>query len=119
MSTGRILSNGEKRALYRDGFIVVRGAAEQNLIDKALARIKSAAKGEDLGPTPEMTDLVNASDVTSILNEAMGEFDPPSRCQIGALKKTEPGDFFNSLGYRHRDQPYYGAQVHMDGLLPI
>ena len=119
MSTGRILSNDEKRALYRDGFIVVRGAAEQNLIDKALARIKSAAKGEDLGPTPEMTDLVNASDVTSILNEAMGEFDPPSRCQIGVVKKTEPGDFFNSLGYRDKDQPYYGAQVHMDGLLTI
>ena len=119
MTTGRILSDDEKRALYRDGFIVVRGAAEQNLIDKALARIKSAAKGEDLGPTPEMTDLVNASDVTSILNEAMGEFDPPSRCQIGVLKKTEPGDFFNSLGYRDKDQPYYGTQVHMDGLLTI
>ena len=119
MSTGRILSNDEKRALYRDGFIVVRGAAEQNLIDKALARIKSAAKGEDLGPTPEMTDLVNASDVTSILNEAMGAFDSPSRCQIGVVKKTEPGDFFNSLGYRDMDQPYYGAQVHMDGLLTI
>ena len=35
------------------------------------------------------------------------------------LKKTESGYFFNSLGYRDKDQPYYGAQVHMDGLLTI
>lgn len=119
MSIGRVLSNDEKRILYRDGFIVVRGAVEQSLVERALRRIKSALKGEDLGPTRVMTDLVNGSDVTSILNEAMGPFDPPSRCQIGVVKKTTPGDFFNSLGYRDRDQPYYGAQVHMDGLLTI
>ena len=119
MSTGRVLSNDEKRILYRDGFIVVRGAVEQSLVERALRRIKSALKGEDLGPTRVMTDLVNGSDVTSILNEAMGPFDPPSRCQIGVVKKTTPGDFFNSLGYRDSAQPYYGAQVHMDGLLTI
>ena len=119
MSKGKILNNEEKRTVYQDGFIIVRGAVEQTLVERARARIKSAEKGQDLGPTSEMTDLVNASEVTAILNDVMGEFDPPSRCQIGVLKKTEPGDFFNNLGYRDKDQPYYGAQVHMDGLLTI
>ncbi len=119
MSTGRTLTDDEKRTLYRDGYIVVKKAVSVDLVERARARIRSANKGEDLGPTVEMTDLVNASDLTSVLNEAMGEFDAPSRCQVGVIKKTAPGEFFNSLGYRDRDQPYYGAQVHMDGLLTI
>ena len=119
MSTQRTLSVNEKITLYRDGFIVLKGAVRGELVDRARERMKGATKGEDLGPSSEMTDLVNASDVTPVLREVMGEFDPPSRCQVGVIKKAEPADFFNSLGYRDRDQPYFGAQVHMDGLLTI
>lgn len=66
-----------------------------------------------------MTDLVNASSITPILNEVMGEFDPPSTCQVGILKRTAPGDHFNNLGYRDRDMPHYGATIHMDGNITV
>lgn len=119
MSRTNVLSDEEKRTLYRDGYVVIRGAVEDRLVDAALERIKRAERGEDLGPTREMTDLVNASSITPILREAMGEFDPPSRCQVGVIKRREPGDHFNNLGYRDRDQPYFGAESHMDGLCTI
>jgi hypothetical protein len=109
----------QKQDLYRDGYLVLKNAVSQGLVDRALARIKRAEKGENLGPTPEMTDLVNASSITPILHEAMGMFDPPTTCQIGVRKVAPPGDHFNSLGYRDRDQPYYGAESHMDGLITI
>ena len=73
----RILTNEEKRQFYRDGYFIVKGAISKELVDAALARIKSANKGENLGPTKEMLDLVNASDVTPVLNDMMGDFDAP------------------------------------------
>ncbi len=39
----------------------------------ALRRIRAAKKGENLGPDKAMTDLVNASSITPILHEAMGQ----------------------------------------------
>lgn len=115
----RILTNEEKRQFYRDGYFIVKGAISKELVDAALARIKSANKGENLGPTKEMLDLVNASDVTPVLNDMMGDFDAPVVCQVGVLKRREPGDHYNNLGYKDKDMPYYGAEVHMDGLITI
>ena len=109
----------QKRALYRDGYVVVPNAVAPELVDAALARIRRAKKGESLSGEREMTDLVNASSVTPVLHEVMGRFDPPTHCQIGVNKRSEPGDHFNNLGYRDRDMPYYGAQTHMDGLITI
>lgn len=109
----------QKRSLYRDGFVIIPKAVSKELVDAALARIKRAEKGENLGSTKEMTDLINASSVTPILNEAMGQFDPPIVCQVGVLKKREAGDHFNNIGYRDRDMPYYGAETHMDGSITI
>ncbi len=109
----------QKRALYRDGYIVLRNAVSEELVAAALARIKSAEKGENLGPTREMTDLVNASSITPILNEAMGQFDPPIVCQIGVLKPRQPGEHFNNVGYRDKDMPYYGAETHIDGMITM
>ena len=109
----------QKRTLYRDGYIVLKNAVSEELIDTARARIKAAKRGENLGGDAAMTDLVNASTVTPILNDVMGAFDPPTACQVGVIKPTEPSDRFNSLGYRDRDMPYYGAQIHMDGSITI
>jgi hypothetical protein len=111
----RTLSDEEKQSLYRDGYIIVRNAVPSALVDAALARIKAAKKGENLGGTPEMTDLVNASAITPILHEAMGYFDPPVTCQVGVKKVTASGDHFNQLGYRERDQPYFAAEPYVDG----
>jgi hypothetical protein len=114
-----ILSTEQKRQLYRDGFVILKNAVSKELVDAARARIKNAAKGENLGGAREMTDLVNASSITPILNEAMGQFDPPTACQVGVLKPRAPGEQFNNLGYRDKDMPYYGAEVHMDGNITI
>lgn len=113
------LSIEEKRTLYRDGYVIVKQAVQPELVAAARARIKSAGKGENLGGSREMTDLVNASMITPILHDAMGRFDPPTACQVGVLKRRQPGDHFNNLGYRDRDMPYYGAESHMDGLCTI
>ena len=113
------LTPEQKRALYRDGYVVVKNAVSPELVEAALQRIRDANKGENLGGTKEMTDLVNASSVTPILHEAMGQFDAPLTCQVGVRKASEPGDHFNNLGYRERDMPYYAAESHMDGLCTI
>jgi hypothetical protein len=109
----------QKRQLYRDGYVILKSAVPRALVDAARGRIKSASKGENLGGMKEMTDLVNASSITPILNEAMGEFDPPSLCQVGVLKPRAPGEHYNNVGYPDKDMPYYGAEVHMDGNITI
>ena len=114
-----VLSAEQKRSLYRDGYVVLKRAVSQDLVQRALDRIKRAKKGENLGPEPEMTDLVNASTITPILHDAMGYFDPPVTCQIGVRKQAPPGNHFNNLGYRDRDMPYYGAESHVDGSMTI
>ncbi len=105
----------QKRDLYHDGFLVLKKVIPDELVEASLDRIKRAKKGENLGGEKEMTNLVNASPLTPILHEAMGYFDPPVHCQVGVIKQTQPGEHFNSLGYKDKDMPYYGAQVHMDG----
>lgn len=109
----------QKRSLYRDGYIIVKNAVSKELVEAARARIRSASKGENLGTTKEMTDLVNASSITPILHEAMGQFDAPIACQVGVVKKREPGEHFNNVGYRDKDMPYYGAETHTDGSITI
>ena len=109
------LSIEQKHDLYRNGYIVLKNVISMELIEAALKRISKAKKGENLGGEKEMTDLVNASLLTPILLEIMGQFDPPIYSQVGVLKKTEPGDHFNNLGYKDKDMPYYGEQIHMDG----
>jgi hypothetical protein len=113
------LTDDQKRTLYRDGYIIIRKAVSDKLVDAALNRIKNAKKGENLGREKAMTDLVNASSLTPILHDAMGQFDPPISCQVGVRKRSEPGEHFNNLGYREKDQPYYAAESHMDGLCTI
>ena len=113
------LTLAQKRDLHRDGYVVLKSAVSEELVDAALQRIRDAKKGENLRSEKAMTDLVNASSITPILNEAMGEFDPPIACQIGVRKVTKPGEHFTSIGYREKDMPYYAASTHVDGLLTI
>ncbi len=39
----------EKRTLYRDGYIILRNAVSEDLVEAALWRIRAAKKGENLG----------------------------------------------------------------------
>ena len=114
-----VLTLEQKPNLYRDGYVVVRHAVSSELVEAALARIRIAKKGENLGPEKAMIDLVNASTITPILTEVMGTFDAPIACQVGVRKVSQPGEHFNNVGYRDKDMPYYGAETHMDGSITI
>ena len=71
-----------------------------------------------------MTDLVNKSPVTPMLEEVMGKFQAPTHCQVAWKPVTETqatgegyyGGSYNVSGYKEKDQPYYGAWLHHDGL---
>jgi len=113
------LSPEQKRMLYRDGYIVLKHAVSEEQADAACTRINEAKQGEYVGSDKAILDLINASSITPILNEAMGKFDPPIACQVGILPVTKPGDRFTNLGYQDKDLPYYGAGTHMDGSITI
>ena len=114
-----VLTLEQKRMLYHDGYIVLKNAVSEEQADAALTRISEAKKGEYIGREEVIVDLINASSITPILNEVMGEFDPPIACQVGVIPVTKPGDRFTNLGYRDKDLPYYGAGTHMDGSITI
>lgn len=107
------LNDDEKRAFYRDGFIVLQDIVPEELITTAQKRYKP---GEDLTHATEYTDLINKSPLSPILHEVMGEFDPPTGTRhIVRPKGQKPGEHYAPLGYRDKDLPYYGADLHMDG----
>ena len=72
-----------------------------------------------LGYDSRMTDLINNSSLDSILSEAIGNFDPPRACHVAVRESSEPSKQFNNVGYRDEETRYYGASIHMDGLLSI
>ena len=109
----------QKRDFYRDGYMILKNVVPQDMVDAARSRIESRKEGENLAKAQQMTDLVNATAVTPILNEAMGRFDPPIAAQVGVTPVSKPDEHFNSLGYRDQDMPYYGAQTHVDGNITI
>ena len=113
------LSGEEKMALFKDGYIIVRNAVREELVDAALDAVENNKEGGYAGSRKELTNLVKASSITPILHEAMGYFDPPKTSQIGFLPVREPGNHFNNLGYRDHDMPYYGAESHVDGSMTI
>ena len=108
--TMNALTLEQKESLYRDGYIIVKNAVESTVVDAALDRLRKPVEGEYAGSRRELTDLVNASSVTPILHDAMGYFDPPIVCQVGVLPVRKPSERFNNLGYREKDQPYFGAE---------
>ena len=118
----------QKRQLFHDGYIVLKGAVPGGLVEAAQARIEAAEKGptgtspvfrprdESLSPAAELTDLVNKSTVTPILTEVMGTFDLPSRVHVGVNPISEPHVDFTAAGYREKDLPYFGCRLHAEGL---
>ena len=61
------------------------------------------------GMRPELTNLINESKFTPVLNSLIGAFDPPITTHVGILPvaTTPPSE---------KDMPYFNAGVHMDGL---
>jgi len=115
----RFLTLEEKRALYRDGYIILKGAVSKEITQAARQRLKAAKKGDNLGAARELTDLVNESNLTPILHDLMGYIDPPRRCQVGVLPPRKPSRAFLPIGYRDKDVPYFGSSMHIDGSCTI
>lgn len=113
------LTLAQKRDLHRDGYVIVRGAISPAQLEQTRARIRAAQKGESLAMDRTMTDLVNASSVAPMMRDALGDFDPPTVCHIAFNKPREATTRFNSLGYRDCDMPYYGSNLHAEGLCSI
>ena len=113
------LTLAQKQGLYRDGYVILRNAISSDMVEAALTCLRNSENGELPYKEKAMTDLVNASSVTPILNEAMGQFDPPIAAQIGVLPVVKPSESFNERGYRDMDMPYYGAVLHVDGQISV
>lgn len=106
----------QKRQLFHDGYIILKNAVPQKLVDAAQTRIETARPGEHLIRASGLTDLVNKSSVTQILHDTMGQFDAPTRVQAGVTRQSPPGDQFTALGYQDKDLPYFGHGLHAEGL---
>ncbi len=119
MSSRTSLTLEEKQFLKCEGYVIVRNAVSRDLVEAAQARIKRAEKGESLASDAAMTDLINRSTVTPILNDVMGQFDPPTQCQVAITKISQPSERFTPPGYRDKDVPYHGDALHMDGSITI
>ena len=115
----RTLTPAERLDLFRDGYVVLKGAVSQSQVHAALDAINNRTKETNLVTEPRLLDLINGSSITPVLREAMGYFDPPRACQPAMVNPQKPGDYFNNLGYRDRDMPYFGANTHVDGSCTI
>ncbi len=121
MGDGRILNLDEKQALYKDGYVILKKVIPDKILKEARNALSGHSSDFDkrLGYDARMTDLINKSSLNSILSEAIGNFDPPSACHVAVREFSEPSQQFNNVGYRDEETPYYGASIHMDGLLSI
>ncbi len=121
MGDGRILILDEKQALYNDGYVILKKVIPDKILKEARNALSGHSSGFDkrLGYDSRMTDLINKSSLNSILSEAIGNFDPPSACHVAVREFSEPSQQFNNVGYRDEETPYFGASIHMDGLLSI
>ena len=113
------LTAEQKQSLYDDGYVIVKGAVEDRLVDAALDCINNTERPNILGTDPSLTNLVNASSITPVVHDVMGYFDPPKVCQVGIRPVGKPSDRFNNLGYRERDMPYFASESHVDGSMTI
>ena len=133
----RQLTDDEKRKLYRDGFLIVRKAVPEQMVEDARRHLNvhmgamrgqaMSAKKIDLvrqnavatvdGTHHVFTDLYNASGLKGLVKSAIGG---PLPDAMGAQVATNfPGrqeESVNEAGYRDGDTPFHGWCGHLDGL---
>ena len=123
------LTRAQKQALYRDGFVVLKGIVPKELTSRAkalleeheradtIAREGTASDRPNLTGAPEISDLLNESPLTPLLHATMGYFDPPKRAQVAVVHPSKPSKSFRTgHGYPEKDMPYGGWTPHCDGL---
>ena len=128
MTTER-LSLGQKRALYRDGFVVLRELVDRHRVARArrlvvenLDRRRDGqaddrrARRPNPGLSPDILGLFNDTGLREVVEEALGPVGTARGCQLATRLPAEPGDHVNESGYRDRDTPFRGWHGHLDGL---
>lgn len=110
------LSDEQKRAFYRDGYLVLRKVVPSELTRAAKRRINIiAGRGshifkyyDELASSPEFPNLMNQSALGAILRNTMGPFDPPTRAMPMVLPPVETPPEGEAL-------PNFGFAPHIDG----
>lgn len=132
------LTETQQRALYRDGFVVLRNAVPEEMVkaarrrlNKDIGKLRNQATGaKKLAPVreaatntfraavePVMLDLFNKTPVKKTVEAFFGgPVNPATGAQIAANYPTDPSDRVNEAGYRDCDTPFHGWVGHLDGL---
>lgn len=110
----------QKRRLYHDGFLRLRGAVPHELVLKARREINinlSSGGGNAEAASAAVAAMFNESDAKPLLESGLGTEVPAQKGgQIAVLQPSNPGDAFSESGYRMADIPHYKWQGHLDGL---
>ena len=104
------LSNDEKRALKRDGFVVLKNAVPRAVVDRAKAVIKRDPTRIVHGDDAAINGLYNDSALGDIVREAMGPHTAPINAQVAV---TLPR--FADAVVRHKASAGYAPRAHVDG----
>tara|TARA_B100001123_G_scaffold188787_1_gene215613 strand:+ start:4551 stop:5687 length:1137 start_codon:yes stop_codon:yes gene_type:complete len=122
------LTDAQKRTLYRDGFVVLKGVVPKEMTHRArrLANITAGKilngtmeaperRNRFMGAETEITDLINKTAMSKILQSTMGPFDPPTHGFSPVLYPVESSDDICIHGVADRDVPWHGCYLHLDG----
>ena len=52
--------------------------------------------GAVAGPALAKDEIQASAETNPPPAEALGQFDPPSACQVGILKRRDPGEYYNT-----------------------
>ena len=107
-----ILSDQEKQTLKQDGFVVLKQAIPNSIVQKAKEHINQDQSKIVHGDEPAINDLYNNSILRDVMLEAMGPHTPPINAQVAV---TQPG--YNDAVVRSKSQTAsaFNPKTHVDG----
>ena len=110
MSQPNALSQNQKRALVRDGFVILKNAVPRDITARAKTLINRDPTKIAHGDEAAINDLFNASSIPAVLEEAMGRHTPPINAQVAV---TMPR--YSDAVTRHRVTAQTAPVAHVDG----
>ena len=132
------LSIKQKIKFYEDGYIILENIVPDKLIKNALkvvknknfisdkngnrkkvaeSQIKNIKDGlpDYFSKNTNLCDLINKTNAKLILDELIGEYDPPTACHPAIqVKKKKLINHFTSSGYLEKDVPFNGSILHIE-----
>lgn len=112
------MSDAQKRAFHRDGFVVLPGMVPARMVSAARRRLFMAL-GKGAGAdskAPVFLDLLNGTALRGVVEEALGPIAPAAMCQLATQFPRDPDERINEAGYPDRETPFRGWHGHLDGL---